>query len=312
MTRYDLHLPANDDGLGRLSDHGGLGTLSDDGGLGAYITDPDAAASESPRPYLHPLATLAGRTVSAYRPEDHAWHWGLSLAVSNIDVPGEALPVNLWGGVTYVDGEGYVQLANNGSQTVEDVRTAPGSIRHGVSWRTSRAVPFLSEARSLEWSVHGSAGGEPWWRLDVTSRWTNTGTAPLAFGSPTTAGRENAGYGGLFLRGAADLLGSEVLLEGTGPVGQTDAMGASARWCALRNRKAGITVVMTADTANPVASSPWFVRTDPVVMLCAAPFFHRKYLLAAGGTSEWKWSLLLADEAWDSARIEAAVGPESR
>lgn len=44
---------------------------------------------------------------------------GLSVAIANIDVPGEHEPVNLWGGVTYMRGREYVQLENNGEQRHE-------------------------------------------------------------------------------------------------------------------------------------------------------------------------------------------------
>ena len=77
--------------------------------LFTYVYRPATPQVESPRPYLHPVRTLGGDTVSIFRPHDHVWHKGISLALPHV---GEH---NFWGGVTYVYGEGYVQLPNNGS-----------------------------------------------------------------------------------------------------------------------------------------------------------------------------------------------------
>src|SRR3954464_270401 len=57
-----------------------------------YVYRAREAQVESPRPYLHPIRTLGGRLVSVYRPHDHVWHKGLSVALPN------AGPDNFWGG----------------------------------------------------------------------------------------------------------------------------------------------------------------------------------------------------------------------
>ena len=64
---------------------------------------------ESPRPYLHPVRTRGGDLVTAFRPHDHVWHKGIAWS---LPVVGEH---NFWGGPTYVHGQGYVQLENDGS-----------------------------------------------------------------------------------------------------------------------------------------------------------------------------------------------------
>ena len=174
--------------------------------LASAVTVGDAPAFESPRPYLHPIRSLDGCVVTDYRPIDHSWHWGLSVAIANIDVPGEHEPVNLWGGVTYMRGREYVQLENNGEQRHEGF---DGDTEQ-LTWFTARGAPFVSERRRLRATVASSTS----WRLDIESEWTNVSTGAVRFGSPATAGRPNAGYGGLFLRGAQDLRGAEVILDG--------------------------------------------------------------------------------------------------
>jgi hypothetical protein len=282
-------------------DSDGLSTLRAGGAeLARYITTRDAAPLESPRPYLHPIRTLGGRVVSGYRPADHDWHWGLSIAIANIDVAGEQLPVNLWGGVTYTHG-GYEQLDNNGDQ-VHEGWDADGTER--VRWRTASGRPFVGESRSVDARVVQVTGGGSAWRLDLGSEWTNLTDGDVTFGSPTTAGRENAGYGGLFLRAAPEFRAATVLAP-TGPVDADAAMGRPTPWLALATDDA--TVALAADPRNPRAESPFFVRTG-TPMLCAAPFFHSTWSLAAGETALWRWSLLVSDGRLDTTAIAAGLG----
>jgi hypothetical protein len=132
------------------------------------------------------------------------------------------------------------------------------------------------------------------WQLNVTSRWTNLTASFVRFGSPTTAGRPNAGYGGLFLRGSEALLGAQVVLDGE-PLSADVAQGRTGSTMALAATDPPLTVALHANAANPVSPTPWFVRTEPVVMLCAAPFFHTKWTLAASESVVWSWRLTVSD-----------------
>jgi len=69
----------------------------------------------------------------------------------------------------------------------------------------------LAEKRAVSASNTADADG---WQLATTSTWMNMTDRQIRFGSPTTAGRPNAGYGGFFLRGSAALLGAHVALDG--------------------------------------------------------------------------------------------------
>lgn len=144
------------------------------------------------------------------------------------------------------------------------------------------------------------------WRLDIESEWTNVSTGAVRFGSPATAGRPNAGYGGLFLRGAQDLRGAEVILDGE-VMTAAQAMGQRGNWLALSQPTASRSLVMIAHSDNPVQPTSWFVRTDQTVMLCAAPFFHEEWELGSGRTARWTWSLLVADEEWNAGAIAEAL-----
>ncbi|WKK72348.1 PmoA family protein [Rathayibacter oskolensis] len=154
-----------------------------------------------------------------------------------------------------------------------------------LGWFDAGGRQLLREQRRHE--VHRPAPGVA--VLGIESEWTPE-VPGLRFGSPTTAGRPDAGYGGLFLRLAPSFAEARVLT----PHGETTAdaaRGADAPWVALATGAA--TVAIAASATNPVAPSPFFVRTDPTPMLCAAPFFHRTWPLDA--PARWSWRVLVAD-----------------
>ncbi|KQQ09799.1 PmoA family protein [Rathayibacter sp. Leaf296] len=266
-------------------------------GLGVLVLAEESPRHvESPRPFVHPLRTPSGVVVSDLRPADHDWHHGLSLAVSNIRIGDEPDEINLWGGVTWVPGDGYRQLDNNGSQLVESVSEEHDGVRLRVGWYDAGGRRFLEEERRL--TVHEGPTATV---LEVVSEWTSQTERLLGFGSPTTAGRPGAGYGGLFLRAAPCLDGARVLA----PHGESaDAMGRAEEWLALVG--AGVTVAMRADSANPVAPTPWFVRSEGTPMLCAAPFFHEVWTLPPAESARWRWQVLVADGELEAEAIGAA------
>ncbi len=106
-----------------LSDAGGhLSAQLDGVEVFRYVYEDLTDQLESPRPHLNPLRSLDGDVVSIYRPHDHLWHRGISVALPNV---GEH---NFWGGVTYTREQGYVQLPNNG-------RTVTDRSRRSRGWR---------------------------------------------------------------------------------------------------------------------------------------------------------------------------------
>ena len=262
-----------------------------DDALARYVLT-QGAPFESPRPYWHPIRSRAGAVVSECRPPDHSWHWGLSIAVSNIHVEDLREEVNAWGGVTWVPGRGYEQLPNNGSQRHDGWEAvSEHSAVQRLSWCTAGGEVFLAEVRTLRASMTADASA---WQLESTSTWTNVTGRQIRFGSPTTAGRPNAGYGGFFLRGSAALLGARVALDGE-PLTDAEAQGRVGSTMVLTGTRAPVAVAVSAAPSNPVTPTPWFVRTDPVAMLCAAPFFHTEWALPAGASDTWSWQLRVTD-----------------
>jgi Methane oxygenase PmoA len=244
--------------------------------LAEYVFEPGDAQLESPRPYAL-LFTRAGREVTAYRPDDHVWHKGLSLALPHVG------PHNFWGGPTYVTGEGYVQQPNNGAQVhrrfeasdtpVADAVAQLARIDEALDWVTQDGGTVLAEHRALT----ASAVDDDTWALTWSSQLRNVSDEPLAFGSPTSHGRPDAGYAGVFWRGPAAFTGGAII----GPDGEAGdaARGTTGPWlaCLAADGEAGV-VVLDAGAGE----SPWFARSSEYAGLCPAPFFFDDTVLEPG------------------------------
>ena len=285
-----------------------------------YVYRSPAEQIESPRPYFHPLRTLSGETITQHRPADHVWHAGLAWSLPNAGAH------NFWGGPTYVRDAGYVQLPNNGRVEHRGF-TAFAADDHGVEleeqlqWISFDGAPVFTEKRRT--SVTGGADA---WTLVFETVMRNVTGESIGIGSPSTEGRENAGYGGLFWRGPESMMGGAVLVSdgsagagagaeaeaaaeagaGIAPGGADPAealMGSRHEWMAYSAGAA--TVVMVDDKADPQHPTPWFVRTDEYAGLCPAPFFSEPVVVAAGEKARFRYSVVIADGPSDRARATA-------
>jgi hypothetical protein len=268
--------------------------------LARYVYQPWEPPVESPRPYLHPLRTLGGKLVSLYRPHDHVWHKGLAWSFCNVDEQ------NFWGGPTYVRGQGYRQLDNNGSIRHESwtlIDREPNSVRcsEQLRWFTHDEQELLAEERDLAGDVAPELEA---WRLALRTRLTNRTEQPIVFGSPSTRGRDNAGYGGLFWRGPRSF--SDGWLIGPDGEGRDELMGTSADWMAFVGLHDGAgtasTVLFVDHRDNPGYPTQWFARSQRYAVLGPAPFFSREFELAPGGALELRYDVVIADGPSDAQR----------
>jgi hypothetical protein len=271
-----------------------------------YVYRPDDAQFESPRPYAHPMHTLAGDMVSLYRPHDHVWHKGLALSLPNVGSE------NFWGGVTWVRGEGYRQLPNNGSMTHVDfdrleVVEGTAAIEERLAWVTEAGQTWFDERRRLRVHVDEALNA---WVLAFDSRFVNVSGRPVAIGSPTTQGRPNAGYGGLFWRGPRSFTGGVVHHpEGSGG---DELMGVRAPWLAFtgvhdgHGRRSTIVMVDSADNAGH--PTKWFVRSTPFACLCPAPFFDTERLVEPGEAVRLSHAVVVGDGDGSRASAWAELG----
>ncbi|MFI7497011.1 PmoA family protein [Streptomyces sp. NPDC049687] len=213
--------------------------------VGRYVTRPELSARHSPRPYLHPVTTLAGTAVTELTPADHTHHLGVGVAVP--DVEGH----NFWGGRTYVRDQGPTELDNHGTQRHSSFQLRdPDGFVEELRWIASGAE-LLRERRTVAATELTDAA----WALDFTFSLTNVTPAPLSIGSPATNGRPGAAYGGFFWRARKEGSAPDVFTADT--EGEAEVHGARADWLALAG--AGWTLVFAGAT-DATRRDPWFVR----------------------------------------------------
>ncbi|KAA9089181.1 DUF6807 domain-containing protein [Microbacterium radiodurans] len=274
-------------------DDSGISVLDGDVELFRYTLVPDSPQLESPKPYLSPLRTRAGRVVSLFRPHDHVWHKGIAWSLPVVD------DENFWGGPTFVPGRFYVQLPNDGSQehrtTLEQsVEGGVARFAHTLQWITEGGIHLFDERRSLTARV----AADDVWVLTFETAMTNVTDATISIGSPTTRGRENAGYGGLFWRGPRSFTGG-LAISPTGSGSGNDMRGQRHEWMAFAGRHDEIdaesVLAFVDDAANPQHPPQWFVRTEEFACINPAPFFSEEVPVEPGRTVVFRYAVAVAD-----------------
>jgi hypothetical protein len=270
-----------------------------------YVYAAIGPQSESPRPFLHPVRTLAGDPVTDHRPDDHPWHRGISWALPYVG------DHNFWGGPTYVHGSGYVARDNNGSMrhtgfTRLQARPQSVDVVHTLHWIAQNGDHLITERRTLRVSLVRNASGPHAWVLAFGTAMTNVGAAPLSLGSPHTRGRDGAGYGGLFWRGPRSFTGGRVRARG-GRTKDDALMGTRHDWIAFTGQHddGRPATVVLADTTAGERPTQWFVRSAEYPGACAAPFFEAEVVIAPGGTFRYTGAIAVADGARTGADCAA-------
>jgi hypothetical protein len=266
-----------------------------------YVLAPDLDPTLSPRPYLHPVRTLAGVVVTDALPADHRWHLGASLAVP--DVAGS----NLWGGRTFVRGTGYTWRGDHGriAHAGFDSRAADRLVQL-LRWCDPAGRTLLRERRSLR--VRPVPGHPQAWALDLAYALTAPAAREIPLGSPATNGRPGgSGYGGFFWRAAA----------GSGPprvftataAGEAAVNGATEPWLALVSPAPAAYSLIFIGLAD---GDHWFVRSSMYPGVCAAFAYQRPRVIGAGATRTGRHTVLVVDGAVTpagAARLVAAGQP---
>ncbi|GAA2272817.1 PmoA family protein [Glycomyces scopariae] len=258
-----------------------------------YVYRPDTPRLESPKPYLSPLHARSGRQVSLFRPWDHVWHKGIAWSLPVVE------DENFWGGPTYVHGRHYVQLDNNGTQRHRDIARldADGDrvvFTHDLEWTTQAGERWFTERRTVAASLLSPEA----WALTFDTAMTNVSGRDIAIGSPTTRGRENAGYGGLFWRGPRSFTdGTLVTADASGP--GSEMRGGRHEWMAFAGRHdeddANALVLMVDHHENPQHPPQWFARSEEFAALNPAPFFSEELTVPEGTTVRFRYGVGIAD-----------------
>lgn len=270
--------------------------------IATYTYDATDEQRESPRPFFHPLRTTAGETVTVYRPWDHVWHKGIAWSLPHF---GED---NFWGGPSYRRGQDYKWLPNNGRMRHERVLDAGTDERgfhfsHELTWWTQGGRHVVDETRSIRISPRSDGDS---WTLVFETEMTNVSGRDIRMGSPTTEGRENAGYGGLFWRGPREFAGGRI----AGPGGATGEglRGTRGPWLAFVGQHDDScrhsTVLIADDTGNAQHPPEWFARSEPFACFGPAPFFSAEATFASGSTMMNRYAVVIADGDSNEERLD--------
>jgi hypothetical protein len=256
------------------------------------VTRPELPTRLSPRPYLHPVTTLAGTAVTELGPADHPHHLGVGVAVP--DVEGH----NFWGGRTFVRGRGSVELDNHGAQRHTGFsRCDAEGFAHELRW-VADGRELLREHRGV--AATGLTGTA--WALDLTFSLTNVTGAPLSLGSPATNGRPGAAYGGFFWRARKEDEPPAVFSADRD--GEADVHGRRADWLAL----AGSTWTLVFAAADDATRrDAWFVRAAEYPGVGSSLACEERLPLAPGESISRRVVTVVADGRLGRAEAAALV-----
>jgi predicted dehydrogenase len=259
--------------------------------------------SSSPRPYLHPIRSLAGVTVSAHHTADHDWHLGLGFAVQ------DANGTNFWGGRTYVQDRGYVWRDDHGHITGELPAVHSGTLAQTLTWLAASGQPVIHEQRRLRWKPLSPAA----WALEADFTLSPAGRFPVELASPGTKGRERAGYGGFFWRLPTC---SEASIFTAVATGEDAVHGHPAQWIAWAasfsaapGECGDATLVLTA-ADSVTAHDPWFVRQHSYPGIGSAVAWDTPTVIPSEGRLRRTFRVAVCDGRLDragAARISDAL-----
>jgi hypothetical protein len=270
--------------------------------IATYEYLPDAPSAEAPKPFLHPLKSTSGAPLSIARPWDHRWHKGLQMTWSHIS------DQNFWGGPSFTPDAGYIWKDNLGRiQHIDFSRTdASGDrviIEENLKWITSDDRTWLTETRAH--TFHHADVARGIWVLDFATSLLNVTGQDLRLGSPTTHGRPEAGYTGLFWRGPRSWTDGEIIAA-AGAGGET-LMGSVAEWAAITGQHdeidGGGTVLMFAGTSSATVPIRWFSRSQPFACLAPSAAFDTEIVLAPGERLNLSHRVVFVDRICDRSEL---------
>ncbi|WP_157441617.1 DUF6807 domain-containing protein [Actinoplanes awajinensis] len=254
-----------------------------------YTWRPDLPVALSPRPYLHPVRTLAGVTVTELMPDSHRHHLGVSVAVAEVD------GANFWGGRTFIPGHGPAWLDNQGRQDhVRWLRRTDTRLSHTLRWTAIDGRTLLTERRDLTCRLAGPGA----WALGYRFTLTNATAAPLPIRSPAAHGRTGAGYGGFFWRAPS----GDCRITSPAGTGAEAVHGRRAPWLSVASD--GWTLVFIA--ANPATrDDSWFVRTRDYLGIGSALTWDEPLVLDPGAAVTRQIVTVVADGTVDAGQAAA-------
>jgi Methane oxygenase PmoA len=255
-----------------------------------YVTEPQVDPLHGPRPFLHPVRTLAGVPVTDALPEDHRWHLGVSVCMQDVE------GTNLWGGRTYVRGQGYTWLDDHGRIEHDGwLDRTPDRLSHRLRWLDRDGGTLLVEERSIA----AVAVDERAWLLDFGYELRNPNDHPVRLGSPATNGRpDGAGYGGFFWRARSAETPGVFTADAEG---EERVSGSAAAWVVLSGTDGAARY--TIGCAGLGEGDRWFVRAAQYPGICVALAFDRVRTVEPDAALSRRHRVLVADGALDRDQV---------
>lgn len=269
--------------------------------------------SSSPRPYLHPVRTLAGTVVTDHQPADHVWHLGVGVALQDVN------GINFWGGRTYTRDAGeYVWRPDHGAVVRTSAPTASadgpgpggdgagggGTFSENLSWNGPDGAALLREQRNWTWA----AVDPQTWRLTLDFTLAPAGAGPVSLGSPGSNGRAQGGYGGFFWRlPACD--GARVWSPAGS--GEPALHGSVSRWLAWSGTFDGEPATLVF-TAPEDCGDPWFVRVAGYPGVGQSLAWDEPVVLHAGESVHRSITVLVSDARLGTADIDSLIAALER
>ncbi|MBL7258217.1 PmoA family protein [Paractinoplanes lichenicola] len=238
--------------------------------VATYVIDPPLDIRLAPRPYLHPVRTLAGTVVTDELCFDHPWHLGASVTIADVN------GWNFWGGRTFVRDQGYTWLTDHGTIRHDGwvPASSPGGLSEKLRWCDGDDRTLLTERRSL---TAGAAPGG--WELSFRYALTTAPGLSVSLGSPATNGRTGeAGYGGFFWRCPGE---RAVASEPHGSTAESVTLTVDDKYALTFRGLAG--------------KDRWFIRTEGYIGVCAALAWEDPLVVPAGETLSRHIRVLVTD-----------------
>jgi len=251
------------------------------------------------KPYIHPLATLAGTEITALRPADHPWHRGLWWSwkyINHTNYWEEDKKTGLSDGRTDIT-RVQAQVASNFSARVE----------LDLSYHLPQQPPVMREQRRLVFHPPTDAGR---YAIDWIATFTAQQDLLLDRTPPhrDSQGRISGGsYAGLGLRFPRSFINVWTFLNSAGECGkQREGSGYGARWLDFSGplsdgQTAGVTVL--DNPANVRHPTPWYWNPS-LPFLCAALLANEPLQLKAGDTLKLGYRILVHTGAPPAEWIE--------